>query len=128
MRKVKRWRFYCDFCSKASMRAKSMEKHETGCTKNPGRKCGICEYKDNEQVPMVQLKAVVEEHGSACIKPLREITDDCPACILAAIRQFNVGLPSAEGIWIDTAEFDFKAEMVEHWEQVNEDRANERPY
>lgn len=128
MRKVKKWRYYCDFCKKASMRGDVIKKHEIGCTMNPLRKCGICEYFGNEQKPIDDLKATVEANGDMCIKPLRELTDNCPACILAAIRQHNKEMDVEDRIWTDEREFNFKTEMQSHWDQVNEDRANERGY
>ncbi len=40
----------------------------------------------------------------AAMPKLREATDNCPACILAALRQAKIPIPCVDG-------FDFKAEM-----------------
>jgi len=121
VRKVKRWRFYCDFCNRAAGRVGTMLKHEKGCSMNPDRHCGICELNGSEQKAIAALTAVVEEHGNSCVKPLREITDNCPVCILAALRQFNAGIEhSDDPIFI--VDFDFNVEMQEFWSEHNSGR------
>ena len=44
---------------------------------------------------------------------LRELTSDCPACILAAIRQSDI-LVSLTG-------YNFSEELKQFWDRVNED-------
>jgi hypothetical protein len=61
----------------------------------------------------------------ASMKDLREKAGNCPACILAAIRQSRLAEMSAEtddeGFRLSGLEFefDFKAEMKSYWDEVN---------
>lgn len=58
-----------------------MRKHESGCTLNPHRTCGVC----RNPVPDVAGLASVALKGD--IQALLSAADGCPACALAAIRQ-----------------------------------------
>lgn len=83
-----------------------MEKHEKHCTMNPNRECRLCEIIGESPRPMAELLAVVprlayydygvspypdyaayEKATIAALPKLRELTNNCPACILAALRQ-----------------------------------------
>ena len=133
MRKVKRWRYYCDFCKKSGGSGGHMKKHEAGCTMNPNRVCGMCEINEegSEQRPMAELLAIIEADGQpsgptdefGCYSmeyykkisgpvpdALREATNGCPACILAALRQ--------SGAYY---EFDYQKEREELWAQIHDD-------
>ena|GEM_PF-1384584 len=135
--------FRCDFCDKKMYRRHSMVKHEAHCTKNPGRKCGVCEMIGAVQQPISKLTAcfpddpdyskcgedgfasmgIYTEHEKACkaaMGKLRELTDNCPACILAALRQTESA--------VFCVSFDFKAEMKEIWDDINEENASMRGY
>jgi hypothetical protein len=46
---------------------------------------------------------------NAAIEKLKEITEGCPACILAALRQ--------KGIMVPTTDFDYGAECREFWSE-----------
>jgi hypothetical protein len=85
--KVKRWRYYCDFCKKSGQRGYHMQNHERGCTLNPARICGMCSVAQLHQQPMVSLIAAVGDGSAEGMAALRELSENCPACILAAIRQ-----------------------------------------
>lgn len=124
MRAVKRWRYYCDFCHKAKMVKNTMVKHELGCTLNPARVCGICRLLENVQVPIEELKAALEA-DSVKIPVLRELAGNCPTCILAAIRQYNVGLHPEDTL---SPEFEFKKEMESFWKDYNESQASTYAY
>ena len=105
MKKVKRWRYYCEFCKKSGGHRYWIERHETGCTKNPKRICGMCHLVGNEQAKIEDLTKIISDHAkikstesegwisisirdeAGLIKKLRGATGDCPACILAALRQ-----------------------------------------
>lgn len=117
MRKAMRWRYYCDFCKKVTGTRHSMEKHEKGCTANPNRVCGLCAIAGEVQRPMAELIAEGRRlFGSipACqfpgpraddaAKAFREFVHNCPACLLAAMRQSDSDVP-----WIYP--FDFRAEV-----------------
>lgn len=84
MRSVLRMRHYCDFCKKSTGTKNSMEKHESGCTNNPNRKCRMCTFGQLVQQPM---DALVREYVEKGWKALHALTEGCPACIFAAVRQ-----------------------------------------
>lgn len=84
MKSVLRMRHYCDFCKKATGTKKSMERHEGSCTNNAARTCRMCIYGGLEQQPMA---ALVEANTKRGFVALKELAQDCPACILAAQRQ-----------------------------------------
>lgn len=118
-------RHWCDFCNKAGLQAHAMAKHERHCTMNPQRTCRACRLIDGGNGPDAEgLRTLVailptgpipgwgDELGAflltveAVIPALREAAGGCPACMLAAIRQSGIPVPSIEG-------FDFKKEMAE---------------
>lgn len=113
MRKVQRWRYYCEFCKKAGGSAFHIGKHERGCTNNPARQCGMCALMDEEQTPMPELLAAAQ----VSLEALREAAHNCPACILAGIRQARLRL-AHENDW--TVDFDFKKEREAVWAKINE--------
>lgn len=127
MRKVKRWRYYCDFCKKSGGSAYHIANHERGCTANPNRECGMCGISGGVQRPIKELLAAIGWDGAESLKRLRKLTENCPACILAAIRQSGIdepdqdpegGLISHEG-YID---FNFKEESKSFWSDQNDAR------
>ena len=100
-----RTRWYCDYCKKGFWTRIGAEKHNRACTLNLLRICGSCLTKQLHQQPLTTLRAVLSQtkldHGVA---ELRELTQGCPACMYAALRQSNVS-------W--HGHFDFKAEREE---------------
>ena len=117
-------RYYCEFCGKASCAAWAMRKHERACTLNPERICGMCAFAAIEQRPMTDIRACLpnradyepepdvygfivytdlEKAIAVSLEDLRKLTDGCPACIMAALRQQGIPIPAAR-------DFDFKAE------------------
>jgi hypothetical protein len=116
MRKKKVWRYYCDHCKKSGCSGGHMARHETGCTRNPNRACGMCKrVGDVEQQPTDVLVDALVNGG---LEKLRAVAEACPACMLAAIIQTRVRLGEAsfDGAW---SEFDFKAECKSWWHDVN---------
>lgn len=105
MKSVLRMRHYCDFCKKSTGTKQSMVKHESSCTANPERVCRMCAYAGLAQQSMTDLIAANRKGFTA----LRELAEDCPACIFAADRQTDWGA----GGWIaDSNErygWDFKS-------------------
>ena len=53
---------------------------------------------------------VLSEEYNTAYKALREAAADCPACILASLRQSDTVIP----------EFNFATEMKEVWDVVND--------
>ena len=133
MRQKKVWRYYCDFCKKAGCNKYWIVKHESRCTKNPNRTCGYCALRELPQPEMASLLVMLpnpENHqkcdgfgftgldatfGTAireALPKLREATENCPACIMAALRQKGIPVPMAEG-------FNFKKECESIWSDFN---------
>lgn len=136
MRTKKVTRHYCDYCKKSMAFRNHMEKHEKHCTKNPNRECGLCERIGESPRPIAELIAVVpklenfkreafllndypdydayEKATLEALQELRKLTNNCPACILAALRQSgNTALSDRV--------FDFKAESLKFLDDTRED-------
>jgi len=84
---------------------------------------------------MAELIAAFESHGSdwaAGLSALKYLCDDCPACILAAIRQSPAWQKAREeaeercqpGPELD---FDFRADVAEFWREMNAARSAADP-
>lgn len=93
--------FKCEYCGKKQYAKGAMRAHEAHCTNNPARKCRLCERVEvatggaKEGVELSELVAALRDREMA---PLARMTavralTDCPACMLAAIRQ--------SGIWVE---------------------------
>lgn len=137
-------RHWCDFCNKAMFQAHAMDRHEKHCTLNPQRECRVCKALEDGQdsgfnpVPLAQLVAMLPampcmfpnglEHGEyfakleSAIKDVRAASGNCPACIMAALRQAKIPVPLVVE-W-----FDFTAEMKEIWRNVNDARRVDYAY
>ena len=135
MRRKLVYRYYCDYCKKAGCSGWHMKNHELHCTMNPNRDCRVCDLIGAAQVPISDLIAVLpdptlllqydtgpdgEDQGQhwedwgvdAAIEKLREMTEHCPACIMAALRQAGIPVPLA-------STFRFKKEMEDVWSDIN---------
>ena len=114
-------RYYCDFCRKAGQSKYWISKHERGCTANPGRICGLCEHSENEQKPIAELVACISAAKDDCgIKDVSELSNHCPACTLAAIRQSGIlKVEGGDGFPISVP-YDFKADMARFWSEQND--------
>ena len=111
------------------MQAGCTRRHESRCTLNPARTCGLCAFLELEQADLTALMALLpdpepfkraetddmgrpvwthwqglEEAVEAVMPKLREAANNCPACILAAIRQRGIPAP-------EITNFKFKDEM-----------------
>ncbi len=122
MKKVKKWRYYCEFCKKSGASGGHMQKHETGCTNNPRRICQFCKLNELEQkdatVLAANLKALAVKDVDAAMKALRTECGDCPTCILSAIRQSGLLGYKEEG-YIDFG-FDYQKEKEQFWISHNQ--------
>ena len=93
-------RHYCDFCSKGSFRKDTMLTHEVSCTKNPQRKCFLCEESRDYASLIPQVKTLgskcqfnyhlLEVDGQESMDKISDLVDGCPACILAVLQQSGV--------------------------------------
>ena len=116
-----------------------MRKHELHCTKNPDRECRVCKMVEGEQKPIAELVALLpdvvsheDDYGNveyhegtiellnAALPKLRDACTNCPACIMAAIRQKGIHVHEA-------TDFDFTKEMQSLWGTINQ-RQNEPDY
>lgn len=125
-------RYYCDFCKKANCSGASIKNHEERCTMNPNRVCGMCKMLDNEQPSMpalldslpdlASLMRTYEGEGCgyqyiieldrAAVQRLRDVADNCPACMMAALRQKKIPVCNA-------VDFDFTKECKSIWSDIN---------
>ena len=125
MTKKQVWRYWCDFCKKGSLSGGHMASHEKHCTANPNRICRLCLRTGLTQRPIAELMACLntkKENGG--LADLRELTENCPICILAAIRQSGIckwdGDPENPAY---TITFDFKMELASWWSEENNAKA-----
>jgi hypothetical protein len=131
------WQYKCDFCGKVGYSAGHMARHEVGCTMNPNRTCRIHKHADVRfenpgPLPVSELIAHLRAHGSNNdhgLEALRELAEDCPCCIFAAIRQigWHRGYGDEDGYTEPRIKFDFKAELKRLWDGANE-RSAERVF
>jgi hypothetical protein len=120
MKRVKRWRFYCEHCGKSSGSGRHMSRHEKGCTTNPDRHCGMCGRQG--------VGGLVESLGAgdeAGVDRLRGATNGCPACMLAAIRQSGLQYPPDAESPGYRVPFDFKAAQNDWWARKNEEEMSD---
>ena len=117
MIRVKRWRFYCEHCGKSSGSGGHLSRHEKRCTANPDRRCGMCGK--GGIVGLIEALGNGDEDG---LDRLREATDGCPACMLAAIRQSKLQFYDSgeDGDASFRVEFDFRKEKSVWWAAKNE--------
>ncbi len=85
-------RYYCDHCNKGNGSPSAMRRHERGCTLNPQRECGMCKMQADEGGPEPapardELVRILDADG---FKAMCAAANDCPACILSALRTKNV--------------------------------------
>lgn len=116
MRQKQVWRYYCDHCNKGGCGKGAMLKHEKHCIRNPERACRMCEHGGTVTHPMPELIEALQNDG---LKGLKDLTEACPACMLAAIVQERQGENGGHGEGYD---FDYKAACVEFWASVESNR------
>ena len=91
MRTAMRPRYYCDHCNKGNGSPSAMRRHERGCTANPQRICGMCSMLAREfgLEPAPPLPILLDTLDAEGFKAMCELANNCPACILAALRTKN---------------------------------------
>lgn len=135
MQRKQVWLYSCDFCNKKGRSSGHMKTHEKHCTVNPNRFCRFHLLFNQEAAPaMPDLLATLRTNAPVLdrMAALRELSDHCPVCILAAVRQSGIckwdGDPESQPP--DIA-FDFKGEMASAMASVNQAKAeivSEWPY
>ena len=127
--------YYCDYCKKSGGSAGHMKRHERGCTKNPNRECGVCGLVEGTPQPLESLirlwqdaeeeryhaapgkgydflTELLTNEANAVLPQVRDAANNCPACILASIRQAGIPVPMVTG-------FDWTNEMKAVWDEFN---------
>lgn len=114
MREALRKRYYCDHCKKSGGSKSHMVKHERGCTANPNRWCGMCDFTGETQPDLPLLIAFVEQRAAlipaddyfnkssganALVDELQLLANGCPACTLAAMRQAKAEVYPSHDHW-----------------------------
>lgn len=118
MRSFIRTRYGCDHCKKVGGSAHHMRKHEAGCTNNPNRVCSMHRFvsEDDSAPSMDELKAALADGG---YPKLVEVSHNCPACKLAALRQSWVapdpGEPWPQEPQDGRQSFDYRDEVKAMW-------------
>lgn len=120
MKRKRVWRYYCDHCGKGGCSGGHMKRHEGSCCRNPLRVCRMCVYARLAQAQMPDLIEALGDGKDAGLKRLREATEGCPVCMLAAIIQSKLQRPEIPGE--DNGfhiEFDFKKEKEAFLHEAN---------
>jgi hypothetical protein len=110
-----------------------MKRHEQRCTGNPDRVCGMCKMVEGEQKPLAELVAVfdgwvlddslcyaggdMDEDLEGRIERLSDLTERCPACMLAAARAVQAKYPPESNCWINV---EYKWRRDEWLSELNE--------
>jgi len=126
MKTKMRPRYYCDHCGKGNGSPSYMRRHESGCTLNPKRVCGMC--KEEHQKKPAELLEILHADGFDAMK---EAANHCPACILSALRPLNVmddelG-PIVSGPQDGRQDWSYSLAKQKWWDDINDAR-NESMY
>jgi hypothetical protein len=137
MQSKKVTRYACDFCEKKGYSLGAMRRHEAHCTLNPNRGCRMCEAAGDWPAPTPdELAAVValvpkyenftaedvffrgkaQDDLKVVWPEIVERLHDCPACIMAALRQAGFPVPAVD--W-----WNYTDACKEFWKPINEDKA-----
>lgn len=134
MRMVMRPRYYCEHCGKGSGSPSAMKRHERGCTLNSQRVCGMCKMThedggDEPAPPRDELVLIMDRQGFAA---MCKAANDCPACILSALRTKNgkgeFGQPIVEGPEDGRQEWSYAAAKKLWWDAWNSAQNENRSY
>jgi len=133
MRTIKKNVYYCDYCNKHGLSASHIVTHERYCTANPSRRCRLCGYssgfvktiaklkkrftiiKESIKYMDIDIEVIKWKNKEITLDELRDITNNCPNCILTIIR--GVGL-NHYGFDFN---FNYQHELSEHWKIVNDE-------
>jgi len=126
--------YYCDFCKKKGLRKDAIENHENHCTVNPNRDCGLCNnnigvYRYPGEVATFKDERFIGVTAASYLLILSDIrlkTNNCPACILASIRELRARLDKT-GVWfyIGQPEFDYAKESQKWLSEVYNENAQQ---
>lgn len=135
MRTAMRPRYYCDHCNKGNGSPSAMKRHEIGCTLNPQRVCGMCklEFEDGGPEPAPPRDELLKIMDTEGFKAMCDAANDCPACILSALRTKN-RLDPETGPYVAGPEdgresWSYAKAKAEFWSNHNDSKAaREYPY
>lgn len=134
MRTAMRPRYYCDHCNKGNGSPSAMRRHERGCTLNPQRECGMCkmQHEDGGPEPAPSRDELVRIMDTQGFKAMCEAANDCPACILSALRTKN-GCDPETGPYVAGPEdgresWSYTQAKAQWWKDWNSAQAEQRGY
>lgn len=82
--------YSCEHCGRSRLTKHAIVSHEPHCIHNPERRCRWqSPHVDHGYVELAAIVAELRDDG-VVLERLREQTDGCPACMLAAIVQAGV--------------------------------------
>jgi len=127
-------RYYCEHCKKSGCSGYWMKRHEQRCTMNPNRECGYCNLLEQTQPKISDLLVILPDINNYVIivdvgegdydweniaveveramPQLRELSGNCPACIMSALRQKGIPVPIVSS-------FNFTNECKAIWDDIN---------
>ena len=117
--------YYCDYCSKKSLR--SLKIHEKHCTANPDRECRLCDNKSIKPIIEKYQKFFTVHPMNCMVKfkkefTLKNIIDEldyiCPNCIFAIIRCLGLN----RYYMGNKFKFNYREELDKWWAIVNEEQ------
>lgn len=117
--------YYCDFCTKKSLR--SLKIHEKHCTANPDRECRLCEHlsirniidKYKKLFTVHPMNFAVRFKKKFTLNDIKnELEYNCPNCIFAIIRCLGLNRYYMKG---KIEYFNYKKELEDWWELANEE-------
>jgi len=149
MKVIKKNVYYCDFCNKRLLSTSAMNKHEKHCTRNINRECRLCEcgvtlpetvaelkkrFKIVEKERIIPFYGITEKYLSVewtgkeiTMDEIRDITDNCPNCILAILNLVGLNRYYFAEKTDGAFEFDYKKEVNDYFIEKRE-REEERFY
>ena len=144
MKTIKKNVYYCEFCSKRGLSAYHILKHEKHCTANPDRRCRlrgnnslmeeIEKLKSRFEIIENELDFIddifttndhytVEWKGEKItIDEILDITDGCPNCTLAILRQTRLN-------WhLFDIKYDYQKELSGWWKEKHKEELRHEYY
>jgi hypothetical protein len=124
--------YYCDFCKKSGASKFHLANHEKHCTGNPDRECRMCvELNGGQENSLTELIEALGNGGEEGLSRLKEAANNCPMCILSALKQSGIneidektGEPINGGFIF----FDYHKARLDAFSDINDSRAIEMYY
>ena len=127
MKIVRKNVYYCEFCKKKGLSSGHMKHHESHCTGNISRKCGMCDDQPDYAEIVAKYKSQMKSHTTETADDFDTYTtlvvdekptvddieadcNECPICTFTVIRL--CGLFD----WEWDTKFDLKARTQDWWD------------